>query len=74
MLSAQFFDGREGICLIRFLFMSWLVAHSKHKNLQLHRTSSRNMWCRKVYDTNGRVHILGTKFNVCNIRGIISSK
>jgi len=32
VLSAQFFDGREGICLIRFLFMSWLVAHSKHNS------------------------------------------
>jgi hypothetical protein len=71
VLSAPFFDGREGICLIRFLFMSWLFAQTKHKSCSYVARVPKICGVEKSVTPKGRVHTRVTKFNICIIRGII---
>jgi hypothetical protein len=74
VLSARVFDGREGICLIRFLFMSCLFAHTKHKSSSYITRVPIICDVERSVTPNGRVHIRVTKFNMSNLLGIISSK
>jgi hypothetical protein len=71
VLSAQFFDGREGICLIRFLFMSWLFAHTKHKTWSYIARVPKICFVERSVTPNGSVHIIVIKFNINSIIKII---